>query len=64
MNEVIVFKLVDAALTAFQIGVAREDILMTAAKMEAEGATPQQVTEALVKMRDEAIAKAQAAVSG
>lgn len=62
MNEALLFKLVDMALNVVAVGLERDMIVSTIKDMEANGATADQVVEAIRAMRDEAIAKAQAAV--
>lgn len=64
MNEKVLFKLVDVALNLVAVGLEREMILGRVKELEASGASPEAVVEALKAMRDEAIAKAQAAISG
>ena len=61
MTEVAILKLLDIGLTALSVGIERQAILDTVSAKQAEGATPEQIAQELVKMRDEAIAKAEAA---
>ena len=63
MNEAALFKLVDLALNLVAIGLERDAILSKVKEMEASGASPSQVAEALKDMRDQAILKAQDAIS-
>lgn len=64
MNEAALFKLLDVGFTLLQVGLEREAVLARVQKLEQEGATAEQITEALVKMRDEAIDNAQKVIDG
>ena len=64
MSEAMLFKLLDLALNAVDLGMRADAIRTKMKEMQANGATADQVAEALVKMRDEAIADAQKAVDG
>jgi len=57
MTEIVLWKLVDMALTAFQVGLERQAVVDKVKTMEAEGKTPEQMAEALKAMRDEALKK-------
>jgi hypothetical protein len=59
MSEAAVLKLLDLGLTALSVGVEREAILAKVTELQAQGATPEQIADALVKMRDDAIAAAE-----
>ena len=61
MTEIVLLKLLDLGFTAAQIGLERQAVLDAATARVAAGDTPEQVAAFLVKMRDEAIAKAEAA---
>ena len=61
MNELVILKLLDIGFTAAQIGLERQAVLDAATARVAAGDTPEQVAAFLVKMRDEAIAKADSA---
>ena len=61
MTEAAILKLLDIGLTALSVGIERQAILDAVDKKMSEGATPEQIALELVKMRDEAIAKAEAA---
>lgn len=54
-DKTTLYKFADVLLTAFQVGIVREEILSTVTKMEADGATPEQITKAIASMRDKAI---------
>lgn len=58
MSEAVLLKLLDFGLTAAAIGLERQAVMDKANAMIAAGKTPDEVAEALVQMRDEAIAKA------
>jgi len=60
MNELVMLKLLDFGLTAAQIGLERQAVLDAATARIAAGDTPEQLAAFLVKMRDEAIARADA----
>ena len=62
MTELVLLKLLDLGFTAAQIGLERQAVLDAATARVAAGDTPEQVAAFLVKMRDEAIAKAEEAV--
>lgn len=62
MSEAVLLKLLDFGFTAMSIGLERQAVLDAAAARLAAGDSPEQLAEFLVKMRDEAIAKAEAAV--
>ena len=62
MNEIVVAKLLDLAFDALAVGLERDAIVSQVKEMEAKGATPKEVAEALKGMRDKAIADAQAAI--
>jgi hypothetical protein len=64
MSEAMLFKLLDLALNAVALGLEADAIRTKMKEMQANGATADQVAEALVKMRDEAITNAQKAVDG
>jgi hypothetical protein len=63
MSEALLLKLIDAALTAASVGLEREAVLARVTEMQAKGATPEEIAAGLVRMRDEAIAAAQARIS-
>ena len=60
MSEVLVMKLIDAALTAASVGLEREAILGKVTELQAKGATPDEIADALVGMRNDSINAAQA----
>ena len=62
MTELMLLKLLDLGFTAAQIGLERQAVLDAATARVQAGDTPEQVAAFLVKMRDEAIAKAVAAI--
>jgi len=62
MNEAALFKLLDLGLTALSVGVEREAILAKVTELQAQGATPEQIADALVAMRDAAIAQAEKSI--
>lgn len=64
MNAAGLAKFLDVVFTAVSVGLEREAIVAKVREMEAQGATPGQITEAIAKMRDEAIAAAQNAIDG
>lgn len=53
-------KLVDAAFTALEVGMAREDVLAKVADLEASGRTPDQIADDLAEMRKASSAAARA----
>lgn len=59
MNSAVA-QLLQIGFAALDAGINRETIIETADTMEKNGSTPEQVKEALARMRDEAIAKAEA----
>ena len=61
MSEIVILKLLDIGFTAAQIGLERQAVLDAATARVAAGDTPDQLVSFLVKMRDEAIAKAEEA---
>ena len=63
MSELILLKLLDAGFTAAQFGLERQAVLDAAAARSQAGDSPEQVAAYIVKMRDEAIAKAEKATS-
>lgn len=63
MNEAVLFKLVDLALNAVAIGLERDAIVSRVKEMESQGASPDQIANALKDMRDQAILKAQDAIN-
>jgi anthranilate phosphoribosyltransferase len=63
MNEIALLKLLDIALTAAAVGLEREAILAKVTELQAKGATPEELVEAIRQMRDEAIAKAQGEIN-
>jgi hypothetical protein len=63
MTEIVLLKLLDFGFTAAQIGLERQAVLDAATARVAAGDTPDQLVAFLAKMRDEAIAKAEKAVS-
>ena len=62
MSEALLLKLIDAALTAASVGLEREAILGKVTELQAKGSTPEEIAAGIVKMRDEAIASAQARI--
>lgn len=64
MTEAVILKLIDVALTAAAVGLEREAILDRVRGLQAAGATPEDITQALVTMRDDAIAEAQRKITG
>lgn len=64
MSEAVLLKLIDAALLAASVGLERENIMARVAVLQAEGATPEQIAQALVVMRNQAIADAEARIAG
>lgn len=60
-SALIIFKLVDAALTAYQVSGNATPIRQRTLEMLEAGATAEEVANELVKLRDDAIAKAQRA---
>jgi len=61
--EIVVAKIVDLALTAFMAGIERQAIVEDLRKMEAAGATPDEMTDALQAMRQAQEAKTQAKIN-
>ena len=57
MNEAVLWKLADLAITAFQAGLERQVVVDRIKELEAQGKTPDELADALRSMRDEAIAK-------
>lgn len=55
MNEVIVWKLVDMAFDALQVGLERQVIVGKLKELEEKGATPDELADAIKQMRDEAL---------
>lgn len=64
MNEAVLFRLLDLALNAVAFGLEADAIRTKLKEMQANGATADQVADALVSMRDQAIADAQKVVDG
>lgn len=64
MSEALMFKLVDMALNVVFVGLERDLIVSTIKDMEAAGASPDDVVDAIRAMRDKAIADAQAVIDG
>lgn len=64
IREKIVYEFVLAALDAFAAGMEKEAIALKAQEMAANGATLNDITEAVKGMRDQAIADAQKVVDG
>ena len=62
MIELMLLKLIDIGFTAAQVGLERQAVIDAANTRIAAGDTPEQVAAFIVKMRDEAIAKAEEAV--
>jgi hypothetical protein len=62
MSEALLMKLADMALNLIAVGLERDMIVSKVKEMEANGATADDVVDALRAMRDEAIAKAQKAI--
>ena len=62
MTKIVLLKLLDLGFIAAQIGLERQAVLDAATARIAAGDTPEQVAAFLVKMRDEAIARAEEAV--
>lgn len=62
MSEAVILKLLDIGLTAASFGMERQAVLDAATARVAAGDSPEQVADFLVKMRDEALAKAQAEI--
>ena len=54
-----IYLLLDAAFSALSMKLERDVILAKVRELELQGATPEQITQALRGMRDEAISKAQ-----
>ena len=54
-----IYLLLDAAFSALSMKLERDIILAKVRELELQGATPEQITQALRGMRDEAILKAQ-----
>lgn len=59
MTEALLFKLLDIGFTAVSVGLEREAVLTKAREMQNAGSTPEEIADALIKMRDDAIAEAQ-----
>ena len=57
------YQLADVLLGALAAKIERDILLAKVQELEAKGATPEQLTDELRKMRDEAIAKAQAEIN-
>ena len=64
MSETALLKLLDFGLTALSVGLERQAVLDAAKARIALGDTPEQVADFLVGMRNDAIAKAQKAITG
>lgn len=64
MTEVLLLKLLDIGMTAVSVGLEREEVLNKAREMQAAGATAEEIADALVKMRDDAIVEAQKQIDG
>ena len=62
MTELMILKLLDIGFTVAQVGLERQAVLDAANARLQAGDTPEQVAAFLVKMRDEALAKAEEAV--
>jgi len=63
MTEIALLKLLDFGLTALSVGLERQAVLDAAKARLAAGDSPEQVADFLVGMRNDAIAKAQAAIN-
>lgn len=63
MKEDALLRLLDMGLLALSVGLERQAILDKVKTMQSQGSTPEQIADALVGMRNEAIAKAQAVIS-
>jgi hypothetical protein len=63
MSEIVLMKLLDFGLTALSVGLERQAVLDAAKARLDAGDTPEQVADFLVGLRNEAIAKAQAAIN-
>jgi hypothetical protein len=57
MNEAVLWKLADLAITAFQVGLERQVVVGKIKELEEHGKTPDELAAALKAMRDEAIDK-------
>lgn len=62
MNKAALLKLLDMGLLALSVGLERQAILDRVKAMQAQGSSAEQIADALKGMRDEAIAKARAAI--
>ena len=62
MSEIVIAKILDVALTLFVAGLNRADIVNKVREMEATGATPDEITDALQNMRQQSEAHAQAKI--
>ena len=64
MSEIALLNLLDFGLPALSVGLERQAVLDAAKARIALGDTPEQVADFLVGMRNDAIAKAQKAITG
>jgi anthranilate phosphoribosyltransferase len=62
IEEAIIFHLLDLAFDAVSVGLEKDVVIAQVKAMEEKGATPAEIAAALKKMRDDAIATAQAAI--
>lgn len=60
ITDAILARLVDAALTAIETGMNRQDVLARVAELEQAGHTPDQIADDLVEMRKASSAAARA----
>lgn len=60
VTTAILSRLVDAAFTALETGMAREDVLARVAELEKAGHTPDQIADDLATMRKASSAEARA----
>lgn len=62
MREAVIWKLLDLALAAVQAGFERQAVVEKVRELEAAGASPDQITDALQAMAKQSEADAQAAI--
>lgn len=62
VGEIVLLKILDAALNAAAVGVRREDVLDKVNEQLAAGVKPEDIPAAIVKLRDEALSRAEAKV--
>lgn len=57
-RHAVIYKLLDVIFTAVAVGIEKNDLMNTVHEMELAGHSVEQITKAIVDMRDAAINKA------